>query len=201
MMTQHFPLWLKGWGKEVDYNLFPDSVSLSLAHENGTDINSLYGNPIFISPEKGNYNVADSSIALKLGFKNFPLNNFGVQKSDLKLIAKQPVIPQLNILSFQKVEISTKDWLGGVIKNIETPEEQSASGLHNMDGVKVIKVPIGSKLETSHIMVGDVIIKVEKLKIKNISELMTSYQKNLWHGSIELTIIRHQKEIQLLLKT
>ena len=201
MMTKHFPIWLRGWGKEVDYNLFPDSVSLELAHKNGTDANSLYGNPMFISPEKGNFNVEDSSPAIKLGFKNFSLDSFGVQKPELKNIAKQPVIPQLNILSFQKVKTTTKEWLGGVIKNIETPEEQSASGLHNMDGVKVIKSPQGSRLEVSNIMEGDVIIKVEKIRIKNIGQLMTNYQENLWHGSVKLTIVRHQKEMEIIIKS
>ena len=79
-MTKHFPIWLKGWGKEVDYNLFPDSVSLALAYENNTDKNSVYGNPLFVSPEEGNFSVEESSPAIKLGIVNFPMDSFGVQK-------------------------------------------------------------------------------------------------------------------------
>ena len=200
MMTKSFPIRLRGWGREVDYNLYPDSVALELAHENGTDFNSLYGNPMFISPEEGNFNVMDSSLALKIGFNNFAMDSFGVQRPELKLIAKQPIIPQLNILSFQNLKTSTKDWLGGIIKNIETPEEQSAFGLHNMDGVQIIKAPIGSYLGDSGILEGDVITKVEKSKIKDIAGLMTNYQENLWHGRVKLTITRNQKEMQLSIK-
>ena len=197
MMTKHFPIWLRGWGKEVDFNLFPDSVSLALAHEKNTDKNSLYGNPMFRNPEKGDFTIEENSLALKLGFKNFPMDKFGVQKPELKAIAKQPEIPELNIVSFQNRGKRIKVWLGGTLKNIETPEEQSASGLFSMDGVIVLKVKESSKLAKSGIKDGDVIVGIEGEKVNNISELLIKYKENLWHGSINLNIIRHQKEINV----
>ncbi|MBT3209399.1 MAG: PDZ domain-containing protein [Bacteroidetes bacterium] len=199
MMTKHFPIWLKGWGKEVDYNLFPDSVSLALAYENNTDKNSVYGNPLFVSPEEGNFSVEESSPAIKLGIVNFPMDSFGVQKPELKAIAKQPDIHQLNIASLQKIQSKTREWLGATLKNIETPEEQSASGLHSINGVIVLKVKEGSKLSTAGINEGDVIIAVEKKKIKNITSLLANYQENLWHGSVKFTIVRHQKEMGIII--
>ena len=192
-MTKHFPIRLTGWGKEVDYNLFPDAESLVLAQENNTDANSLYGNPMFVSPETGDFTVAENSPALQLGFKNFPMDNFGVQKAELKAIAKQPSIPELNAPYFQNDTKSTKDWLGATLKNVETLAEQSASGLHNMDGVIVLSVKNESKLAMSGIKDGDVIVGVEGEKIKNISELLIKYQENLWHGYLKLSIVRNQK--------
>ena len=201
VMTKYFPLWLKGWGKEVDFNFFPDSVSLALARENKTDQNSLYGNPKFANPEKGDFTIEENSLALKLGFQNFPMDSFGVQKPELKAIAKQPDIPELNIVSFQKTKKRTREWLGGTLKNIETLEEQSALGLHSMDGVVVSKVKENSKLAIAGMADGDVIVGVEGEKVKNISELLGKYQENLWHGKVKLSLVRHQKKIEILVKS
>jgi len=194
MMTKHFPVRLRGWGKEIDYNFFPDSISLAKAHENNIDKNSLFGNPMFKSPENGDFTIKENSPAIKLGFKNFPMDNFGVQKAALKAIAMQPEIPELNIVTFQKAKNSTKEWLGVTLKNIETIEEQSAWGLHSTDGVIVIKIKNKSVLAASGIIDGDVIIKVEGEKIKNISELLIKYQENNWRDSLKLGIVRNQKE-------
>ncbi len=199
MMTKHFPIRLEGWGKEVDFNMFPDSVSLALAHENHTDTNSLYGNPLFANPEKGDFTVGENSPAFQMGFQNFSMDLFGVQVPELKAIAKRADIPDLNIISFHKEKRSTKVWLGGTLKNIETPEEQSAWGLSNLDGVIVLKVEEGSRLAASGLVDGDVIVAVEDKKIKNIADLLTSYQENLWHGRVKLDIIRQQmgKEVHI----
>jgi hypothetical protein len=45
----------------------------------GYDLNSISGNPSFIDPINGNYQVQENSPALKLGFKNFPMDEFGHQ--------------------------------------------------------------------------------------------------------------------------
>ncbi len=201
VMLKHSDIWLRGWGKVIDNNFFPDSFSLAKAHENNTDANSMFGNPLFVSPEKGDFRVEDSSMALQIGFINFPMDSFGVLKPELKAIAKQPDIPQLNITSFQKEKSKTRKWFGGTIKNIETSEEQSASGLHEMSGVLILKVQEGSKMAASGIDEGDVIIKVEGEEIKNINNLLSNYQANAWHGSVKMTIFRHQKEIELSIKS
>jgi hypothetical protein len=192
IMTKHFPIRLMGWGKEVDYNLFPDSISLALAQENNVDANSLYGNPMFMSPETSDFTVEENSLALKIGFQNFPIDNFGVQKTELKAIAMQPNIPELNISFSQKENKSTKEWLGGTLKNVETLAEQSASGLHSMDGVLVLSVNEKGKLAVSGVTDGDVIVGIDGEKIKNISELLRKHQEKLRHGSLKLSIVRNQ---------
>ncbi|WP_339924442.1 peptide-binding protein [uncultured Cyclobacterium sp.] len=196
-MTKHFPIRLTGWGKEVDYNLFPDAVSLALAQENNTDAHSLYGDPKFVSPETGDFTVAENSPVLQLGFKNFPMDNFGVQKAELKAIAKQPYIPELNAPYSQNESNSITNWLGGTLKNVETLAEQSASGLHSMAGVIVLDVKDKSKLAMSGITEGDVVVGVEGEKIKNIAELFIKYRENLWHGYLKLSIVRNQKEREI----
>ena len=43
----------------------------------GFDRNSLFADPQFVDPLSGNYHVRDTSPALALGFKNFPMDGFG----------------------------------------------------------------------------------------------------------------------------
>lgn len=44
----------------------------------GLDAHSSNSDPMFVDPSKGDYRVKDGSPALKLGFKNFPMDSFGV---------------------------------------------------------------------------------------------------------------------------
>jgi len=82
------------WGKQIDYNLFktnepgkfnvPGIVeSLEEWRTKGYDQNSICGDPMFIDPDGGDYRVKPNSPALKLGFKNFPMDKFGVIKPEM----------------------------------------------------------------------------------------------------------------------
>jgi hypothetical protein len=44
----------------------------------GLDAHSVVQDPMFVDPSKGNYQVKTGSPALALGFKNFPMDSFGV---------------------------------------------------------------------------------------------------------------------------
>jgi len=94
VMTAHKDIRLEAWGKEVDFNIFPNEQALEKARQNGTDKNSIYGNPDFVAPEQGNYRVTENSPAFKIGFKNFDMDQFGVQMPELKQLAKEPEIPE-----------------------------------------------------------------------------------------------------------
>jgi len=55
----------------------------------GADTHSVFADPMFVDSAKGDYRVKDTSPALLLGFKNFPMNQFGTQKADYKeIVAK-----------------------------------------------------------------------------------------------------------------
>jgi hypothetical protein len=82
------------WGKMVDYNLFTTSdADRTKFAAHGCDAHSLIGDPRFVDPASGDYRVEDGSPALKLGFENFPMDRFGVQKPELKRIARTPDLP------------------------------------------------------------------------------------------------------------
>lgn len=86
-------------GKECDFNLLhapgktAPAAALVLHEQGGLDDHSLEADAMFVNPAEGDYRVRDGSPALTLGFRNFSMDQFGVQKPDLKRIAKHPVFP------------------------------------------------------------------------------------------------------------
>jgi hypothetical protein len=113
LMLGHSDIWLRGWGEEIDYNLFPDSVSLTKAHKNNTDTHSLFGNPRFIDSENGNFSIEDSSKAMNMGFINFPMDSFGVLKPELKAmrLLKSSQLRDYIIWPESKLSVSPKQVL------------------------------------------------------------------------------------------
>ncbi|MCH5689104.1 DUF5123 domain-containing protein [Niabella sp. W65] len=97
IMRAYAPIGMNDWGSTIDHNFFPDRSALEKARLNGTDKNSLEGDPLFVDPAKGDFTVRPNSPALQTGFKNFDMFSFGVQKPSLKAIALQPAIPVLQI--------------------------------------------------------------------------------------------------------
>ena len=93
------------WGKEMDYNLVhraglrPPRPPRSLpSNPSATRIRSS-PTRMFVDPANGDFRVQDGSPALKLGFVNFPMDQFGVQKPALKAIARTPEMPKIGDLA------------------------------------------------------------------------------------------------------
>src|SRR2546430_12655809 len=57
------------------------------------DEHSIVADAQFIDPAHGDYRVKERSPALSLGFVNFPMDRFGVQRPALKALARTPVLP------------------------------------------------------------------------------------------------------------
>ena len=201
VMTDHKDIRLLGWGKEVDHNLFPNQSALEKARQNSTDRHSTFGDPLFIDPEHGNFTVSEASPAIALGFVNFTMDRFGVQVPELKKIAKSPDIPALVFPSGSAKELKTTEWLGAQLKNIESIEERSAAGRNETSGVLILDIEPGSLAGAGVLQQGDVIVKCEDDKIKNITDLLNSHQGNNWMGKLKLGIVRNQQEISVTIKT
>ncbi len=91
VMTAYQPIGMPPvWGKRVDENLLPDAAALKQAQSAGCDAHSLVGNPMFVDAAAGDFRVKADSPALKTGFKNFSMDEFGVQSPELRRLARQP---------------------------------------------------------------------------------------------------------------
>jgi hypothetical protein len=192
----HADILLNGWGKEVDFNLFADETALQKTKVKGVDAHSMAGNPLFRDAQNGDFSVLSGSKALQLGFVNFPMDSFGVQKSELKRLAKTPIIPALLLQNDATNANNPVQWLDYQVKTISTLGEQSAAGLGEMSGVLILEVP----KETSTLLLkGDVIVGAEGDKISSFLDLQKAQQAVTWTKRINLLIIRNQLEMKILL--
>ena len=188
------------WGQELDFNFYvSDKEFMTRFAMNGCDINSRNGNPNFIDPDNGDFQVSINSPALKIGFVNFPMNQFGVIKPSLKAISKSPEIPVIKInlanISSQK---STYKWIGIVLKE-PTGDEMSAFGVgFDSGGVVLTKVPENSQAAKLGFRTGDLIQELNGIKIKNIQNIINYIQhKNNWPNKHTFVLIRNQTKTSL----
>lgn len=201
IMRAYAPIGMNYWGDTIDRNYFPDQAALEKAELNGTDKNSLAGDPLFIDPANGNFNVRPNSPAFKTGFKNFDMNSFGVQKPKLKAIALQPLIPELQTTVAMNLSDKPVNFLGGLIKSVEGLGDRSAYGLPDESGIIIIAVGKGL-LQQSNLQPKDVIVMADSKKIKNVKDFLDIFNtlKN-FNKSIPLTIIRNQQQLNINLNT
>ncbi len=68
------------------------NIALKSAQAFGIDKNSRFGDAEFVNAKNGNYQVKTSSPALNIGFKNFPMDDFGVTKESLKAISEKGAV-------------------------------------------------------------------------------------------------------------
>ena len=84
------------WGQVMDYNLVhhpgtdTPQPAAKLAQQSQRDAHSIVADAQFVDPASGDFRVRDDSPAVSLGFVNFPMDQFGVQKPQLKRIARTP---------------------------------------------------------------------------------------------------------------
>ena len=186
---------LKGWGKELDYNFFGTGEAMFKSQIYNRDMHSAYGDPMFIDPVTLNFSVSENSPALKIGFKNFSMNEFGVQKPSLKAIAKIPEAPVVKKISENKKDMNPiVSWLRNDIKSVESKEEQSAYGLNSAEGVIIVQVlDSSSAVKNNGLKKGDVILSASGKKVKNVKDFIKINSENS-SDKLDLVIMRNQSE-------
>ncbi|TDE11330.1 PDZ domain-containing protein [Dyadobacter psychrotolerans] len=196
VLKSYYPIQVSDWGKEVDYNLFPDQKALNEARKNSTDSHSAAGDPLFKNTQKGNYQVLPGSPALKLGFVNFPMDEFGVVSPDLKAKAASVILPAINTLSGAETakEIT---WLGGKLRNVNGLGDRSAFGLPDEKGVIIEYIAYGSILSKSDLKNGDVIRSMNNKTVANVADLTNVFQEINWTGKSEIEVFRNQQILKL----
>jgi hypothetical protein len=193
----YLPIGISAWGKEVDYNAFPDSVSLAEARLRGTDGHSVYGTLIFENPDKGDFRVKDGAAALSVGFKNFSMDNFGVVSAGLKAIAQNPIFPTVVVTNNSNKD-DIIDFMGARIKNLNTAGEQSATGMDQVRGVLVLSVARGSAA-SGFLQANDVILTFNHRQIGNLKDLLEA-RRAVIGTETEIVIFRNQHQLKQNIK-
>jgi hypothetical protein len=195
------------WGAKMDYNLMQKNgaetaPATRLQQQSGRDEHSIVAEAQFIDPAHGDYRVKDGSPALALGFVNFPMDEFGVQKPELKAIAHTPELPQPRITAAAPPARNTtpRTWLGARVRSIADEGEMSAFGLPGVTGVLVLEVPADSALAKAGLQKNDVILSVNGAKTANVASLLQlAYSLAAGHN-LSVGISRDQKAITLLIE-
>jgi hypothetical protein len=195
------------WGAEMDFNLMQkdgaatNAPATRLQQQSGRDEHSIIADAEFIDPAHGDYRVKDGSPALALGFVNFPMDQFGVQKPELKAIARTPVLPVPKVVAVAPISRDTtpRAWLGASVRNIADDGEMSAFGLPGVTGVLVLEVPADSVLAKAGLQKNDVILSVNGDKTADVVTLLRQALSLTAGQTTKLGISRLQKEIMLTL--
>ena len=186
------------WGGTSDKNLFVADFALKEAQDKGWDANSLVGDPGFIDPAKGDFRVSEDSPALKLGFKNFPMDRFGVKKPSLKAIARTPEIPPMQAET-KKRGPATGEWLGARLQELGSGAF-SAYGIAEDDGgVAIIEVPKASAAARAGLKSGDLLMQINGSKVSKVGQIRRLTEESETR-SLTLKIVREQALMTLKLE-
>jgi len=190
-----------GWGKASDKNLFVFEADLQKSRSVGGDVQSIAGDPSFIDPASGDFRVKDSSAAIQVGFKNFPMDQFGVKKPALKQMAGVPVIPKLRTQggAADPPKDKAQVWLGATLHSLQG-EEFSAFGVSKEDGgVQLVRVRVSSDAARKGLKDNDLIQQVNQTKVSNTDQLFAAL-KQAGQNPVTLRIIRNQQPLEIKLQ-
>ena len=192
--TGYIPIGITVWGKETDYNIFPDSASLKAAWSRGTDKHSVCAYLDFVDPKNSDFRLKNGSIAFTAGFKNFAMDSFGVVSPQLKSLAKKPLLPA--VIALAKVDDNPViDFMGAKVKNLTTQGERSATGMNDTTGVLVVEVSPGSAA-AKFLQANDVILLFNNIKVNKLRDLLEARMSVIGSGT-EVLIFRNQKEMKM----
>ncbi|MEN8735438.1 MAG: PDZ domain-containing protein [Lentimonas sp.] len=194
-------------GKRVDSNLFFTKYPEELERYTpvGWDVNSIAGDPLFVDPASGNFQVKEGSPAFKVGFKNFPMDQYGVKKPSLKAIARTPIIPELK---HERTKARTAPmeqapvlyWLGARLQDLSDQDFSAYGTVKEDGGIALSDVPKNSPAAKAGFQQKDLIQGINGKPVKNIKELLKAYAE-AGHAELSVKTVRHQQTADLPVKT
>jgi len=194
------------WGKEMDNNLVHRAgaaearPAVNLAKQSHRDEHSIVADALFVDPVHGDFRVEEGSPALKLGFVNFPMNQFGVQKPALKAIARTPEMPKFGgsdgaAGKALPAKRASHAWQA-TIRDISGLGERSAYGLPDESGVLVLDVPAASPAAKAGLCKDDVIRAGNGQPVRTVDDLWKLREKAAGK-KLTLSIIRGQNQVSV----
>lgn len=175
-----------------------------LAKTVGWDANSIVGDPMFVNPEKGDFRVKAGSPAFEVGFKNFPMDQFGVKKPSLKAIAKEPSFgpkpPKTQKVPAAKKKTSTnpQHWHGAELSDLSGMDFSAYGVSREEAGVALRAIKPGSVAEKAGLTRADLIQGVNGIRIANIVEFLDAVER-VRTRELKLRVIRNQQVMEVVL--
>ncbi|OUS72939.1 signaling protein [Pseudoalteromonas sp. A601] len=185
----------------VDKNFYGESEEkvMSVSNNLAWDNNSIFGDPMFIDAKNGDFRVKSNSPALKIGFENFPMDQFGVKKASLRAIARIPSFSAPVKTKRKAPPAFTGEWMGASLVNL-SGNDFSAFGVSKQAGGVVIKtVPKDSEAAKAGLLAGDVIQNVNGQSVSKLRQL-NQVVKRTPADLLNLKLVRNQQVIELMLQ-
>ncbi len=192
------------WGADMDYNLVHVSgqaqpvPATGLQTQSRRDQHSIAADALFVSPATGDFQVRADSPALALGFKNFPMDNFGVQKPSLKAIARTPDFLVKKTASNRR-DARPGVWLGVNVCNIVGEGEMSAYGTPGETGIIVLGSRASNPLSKAGLRKDDVILSLNGQSTPDLATLIRVTAGLKPGQSLEIGCLRSQQVTTLTL--
>ena len=206
VFTEYRPIRVpKPWGAEIDWNLLhrpghrEPAPAARLAEQSARDVNSIVADALFVDPESGDFRVKDGSPALALGFRNFPMDRFGVQLPALKKLARKPEIPGPGspVQGRRSVLIKAEHrWLGARVRDLSGADFSSLGVSKEEGGVHLSRVPETTPAASFGLRTNDLVQKVNDDRVQTIADLHR-VQNALSGKPMRVTIVRDQVPLEL----
>ena len=167
------------WGKLMDRNFVHVKgmkgvePASELARQSGNDRHSLKGMPCSLLPVWGFFRPGFFP-ALKLGFRNFPMDRFGVRSRHLKALSRTPDIPEVAGNRLEKRETVLVKKLGAEVRIAEDEGDLSVFGLMPEDlgrALVIVKVQKDGPCSSAGILPGDVLLMAGGNKVDGVEKL------------------------------
>ena len=195
-------------GDRVDYNLYTTSNADRVKYSrNGCGVHSVVGDPQFADPSKGDFTVRNKALASRVGFKNFPMDQFGVKKPSLRRMAKTPAMPEVDIHpDLSPVKAKPKSHVTVWQRAYLSEPKGEALSAYGADldggGVAIDQLHRRSPLAGANgLKPGDLIQGLNGKKIESIADLQRiAHQAK--DGRLEFRVLRSQSEttVRIVLK-
>jgi hypothetical protein len=186
---------IRHWGRSVDRNLFATRAGLAAARARGTDAGSIAADPAFAAPLAGDYTVTDTAAAARVGFVNFPMDDFGVRPARLKALARTPRFDAPAAAAEAPADEAPQRYAG--LTRVRTAGEQSAAGLGRIAGVRVLAVAPDSPAAKAGYRARDVIVAGgDGAALDDVAALLAWLDRG-GNGARALVVVRDQARIRL----
>ena len=187
------------WGKEVDRNLFTTTEADRIKFaDNGCDAHSLVGEPMFVDSVKGDFRVKEGSPALQLGFKNFPMDQFGVTSPRLKAIARVPEFPTIvRLRNSPSLTQKLRDWQGAKLRELEEMEFSALQISESDTGVIIAECPATSAAYKMGMRPKDFIQSVDGRAVRNVGDFLGVTSTLAPSRKVMLKLWRERKEMNI----
>jgi hypothetical protein len=196
--TEYRPIYMNipKWGAEIDHNLFTGSEADRLKYAaQGCDTHSLAGDALFVNAAAGDFRVQADSPALKLGFVNFPMDQFGVRSPRLKSLAHTPVIPAIApVAGGGPVPTTQTVWLGATIRELIGAEYSVVGVRAGAHGILLVDVPANAAAYAAGLRSGDFITRLNGHEILGLDDFLKVIANSAGQNA-ELELLRHQQPL------